>query len=191
MNKFPTTRSQFNFFYFLHKTIFLLYNWLINFSCRHLTDVKILLTQNLLIIQNPDAENRTCTASQHTHNAQHKKYTITVVTKEAWVPFGFNCWQSSLPSSRGLQRRRFLSQTTPCVPHCENQNHYCHTDYQLHKSCDSQTWYTFFCSNSYRFYTYTPDIPTRLQGCALGKISGSPSGSPSILAGVPGPKRSF
>ena len=25
---------------------------------------------------------------------------------------------------------------------------------QLHKSCDSQTWYIF-----YRFYTYTPDIP--------------------------------
>ena len=50
-------------------------------------------------------------------------------------------------------------QATPCVPHCENQNHYCHSDDQLHKSCDSQTWYTFVCSNSYRFYTYTPDIP--------------------------------
>ena len=83
MNKFPTTRSQFNFFYFLHKTIFLLYNWLINFSCRHLTDIKILLRQNLLIMQNPDAEHRTCTASQHTHNAQYKNYTITVVPKEA------------------------------------------------------------------------------------------------------------
>ena len=35
-----------------------------------------------------------------------------------------------------LQRRRFLSQAcaTPCLSHCENQNHYCHTDYQLHKS---------------------------------------------------------
>ena len=36
---------------------------------------------------------------------------------------------------------------------------YCHTDSQLHKSCDSQTWYTFLSSNPYRFYTYTPDIP--------------------------------
>ena len=26
INKFPTKRSQFNFFYFLHKTIFLPYN---------------------------------------------------------------------------------------------------------------------------------------------------------------------
>ena len=38
-----------------------------------------------------------------------------------------------------LHRKRFLSQATPCVPHCETQNHFCHTDYQLHKSCDSQT----------------------------------------------------
>ena len=53
------------------------------------------------------------------------------------------------------------SQATPCVPHCENQHHYGHTDYQLHKSCDSQTWYTFFCSNSSRFYTYAPDILIR------------------------------
>ena len=58
-----------------------------------------------------------------------------------------------------LYLRRFLSQATPCLPHCENQNHYCLTDYQLHKSCDFQTWYTFFCSNSYRFNTYNPDIP--------------------------------
>ena len=77
---------------------------------------------------------------------------ITVGPKEAWVPFGFNCWQSSLPSSEQIQ-------ATPCVPQCENQNHYCRRDYQLHKSCDSQTWYLFVCSNSYRFYTYTPDIP--------------------------------
>ena len=27
---------------------------------------------------------------------------ITVVPKEAWVPFGFNCWQSSLPSSEEI-----------------------------------------------------------------------------------------
>ena len=65
------------------------------------------------------------------------------------LSFGFNCWQSS-----GF-RKRFLSKATPCVPHSKNQNHFCHTDYQLHKSCDSQTWYTFFCSNSYRFYTCT------------------------------------
>ena len=53
-------------------------------------------------MQNPDAEHRTCTSSQHTHNAQYKNYTITVVPKEAWVPFGFNCWQSSLPSSEEI-----------------------------------------------------------------------------------------
>ena len=28
-----------------------------------------------------------------------------------------------------LHRKRFLSQATPCVPHCENQNHYCHPYY--------------------------------------------------------------
>ena len=27
---------------------------------------------------------------------------ITVVPKEGWVPFGFNCWQSSLPSSEEI-----------------------------------------------------------------------------------------
>ena len=27
---------------------------------------------------------------------------ITVVTKEAWLPFGFNCWQSSRPSSEHI-----------------------------------------------------------------------------------------
>ena len=65
-------------------------------------------------MQNPDAEHRTCIASQYTqlhekHNAQYKnKYitvillnkterirrivtAITVVPKEARVPFGFNC----------------------------------------------------------------------------------------------------
>ena len=26
----------------------------------------------------------------------------TVVTKEAWLPFGFNCWQSSRPSSEHI-----------------------------------------------------------------------------------------
>ena len=80
---------------------------------------------------------------------------ITVVPKEAWVPFGFSIVDNLL----FLHRKRFLSQATPFVPHCENQNHFCHTNYRLHKSCASQTWYTFLCSNSYRFYTYTPDIP--------------------------------
>ena len=41
---------------------------------------------------------------------------ITVVPKEARVPFGFNCWQSFLPSSEKV----FIT-ATPCVPHCENQ----------------------------------------------------------------------
>ena len=58
-----------------------------------------------------------------------------------------------------LHRNRFLSQATRCVPQCKNQNHYCHTNNQLHKSCDSQTCSTFLCSNSYLFYTYAPDIP--------------------------------
>ena len=74
---------------------------------------------------------------------------ITEVPKEAWVPFGFNCWQSSLSSQEeifitGNSLRSALQKSA---------------HYQLHKSCDSQTWYTFFCSNSYRFYMYTPDIP--------------------------------
>ena len=85
INKFPTTRSQFNFFYFLHKTIFPLCNSLITFSCRHLTDIKKLLTQNLLIIQNPDAEHRTCTAS-HKHNAQYEnKYNNSHSAKQNWM----------------------------------------------------------------------------------------------------------
>ena len=33
------------------------------------------------------------------------------------------------------------------------------------QSCDSQTWYTFFCSNSSQFYTYTPDILTCICNC--------------------------
>ena len=77
--------TQFNFFYLLHKTIFLLYNWLITFSCRHFTDIKTLLTQNLLIMQNPDAEHRTCTASQYTQNAQYKnKYINSHSAKQNW-----------------------------------------------------------------------------------------------------------
>ena len=58
------------------------------FSCRHLTDIKTLLTQNLLIMQNPDAEHRACTAPQYTqlhekHNAQFKnKYINTHSAKE-------------------------------------------------------------------------------------------------------------
>ena len=74
------TRSQFNFFYFLHKTIFLLYNWLITFSCRHLTDIKTLLTQNLLIMQNPDAKHRTRTASQYTQTTGNTKTSTLTVT---------------------------------------------------------------------------------------------------------------
>ena len=134
------TRSQFNLFYFLHKTIFLLYNWLITFSYRHLTDIKTLLTQNLLIIQ----------------NWKNKKncYRYHSSSKRSLSLFWF---QLLTTFSSFIGRDFFTRNSLNCVPHCENQNHYCHTDYQLHKSCDSQTWYTFFCSNSSRFYTYTPD----------------------------------
>ena len=64
-----------------------------------------------------------------------------------------------------LHRKRFLSQATPCVPHCENQNHYCHTNYQQHKSCGSQTLYTFFFSNSDLFYRYIPDTMIPICQC--------------------------
>ena len=37
------------------------------------------------------------------------------------------------------------------------QTHCCHTDYQLHKSFDSQTWNTFLSSNFYPCCTYTPE----------------------------------
>ena len=116
-------------------------------------------------MQNPDAQHR-----MKKHNTQYKnKYinrhpakqnwrrivaVITVVPKEASDPFGFNCWQSSLPSSEEI----FITGNSLCSA-MQNQNHYCHTDSQLHKSCDSQTCSTFFYSNSYPFYTYTPDIP--------------------------------
>ena len=124
INKFLTTRSQFNFFYFLHKTIFFLYNWLITYSCRHLTDIKhsYIVTQNLLIMHNPNAEQRTCTAWQlyEKHNAQYKnKYINSHSAKQNWKkkncyryhsssqrslsPFWFQyCWQSSLPSSEEI-----------------------------------------------------------------------------------------
>ena len=126
---------------------------------------------NLLIMQNSNAEHRTCTASQYTqlrekHNMQYKsKYINSHSAKQNWKGKK-NCYHYH-SSSQGslspfwfqfvdnllfLHRKRFLSQATPCVPHCENQNHYCHTDYQLHKSCDSQTRYTLFCSNSYQIY---------------------------------------
>ena len=115
-------------------------------------------------MQNPDAQHR-----MKKHNTQYKnKYInrhpakenwrrivalITVVPKEASVPFGFNCWQSSLPSSEQI----FITGNSLCSA-MQNQNHYCHTDNQLHKSCDSQTCSTFLYCNSYSFYTYTPDI---------------------------------
>ena len=35
---------------------------------------------------------------------------IKVVPKEAWVPFGFNCWQSSLPSSEEI----FITGNSSC-----------------------------------------------------------------------------
>ena len=178
INKFPTTRSQFNFFYFLHKTIFLLYNWLITFSCRHLTDIKTLLTQNLLIMQNPDAEHRTCTTSQYTqlhekHNGQSKsKYITSHSAKQNWKGKK-NCYHYHSSSQRSLSPfwfqlltifssfigKYFYHRQLLVFRIVKIENHYCHTDYQPHKPCDSQTWYTFFCLNSYRFYTYTPDIP--------------------------------
>ena len=110
MNKFPTTRSQFNFFYFLHKTIFILYNWIITFSCRHLTDIKTLslLTQNLLIMQNKYII--TVTLLSKIERIRRIVTAINVVRKEAWVPFGFNCWQPSLPSSEEI----FITGNSSC-----------------------------------------------------------------------------
>ena len=127
-------------------------------------------------MQNPDAEHRTCTAPQYTqlhekHNAQYKnKYitvpllnkierirfvtAITVVPKEAWVPLA-----SIVDNLLFLHRKRFLSQATPCVPHCENEKPLLSHWLPATQILRLQTWYTFFCSNSYRFYTDTPDIP--------------------------------
>ena len=88
--------------YFLRKTIFLLYNWLITFSCRHLTDIKTLLTQNLLIMQNPDAEHRTCTASLEKHNARYKnKYINSHSAKQNWKNKK-NCYRYHSSSQRSL-----------------------------------------------------------------------------------------
>ena len=81
---------------------FLLYNWLITFSCRHLTDIKTLLTQNLLIMQNPDAEHRTCTASLEKHNAQYKnKYINSHSAKQNWKNKK-NCYRYHSSSQRSL-----------------------------------------------------------------------------------------
>ena len=113
-------RSQFNFFYFLHKTIFFLYNWLITFSCCHLTAIKTLLNCNTKLADNAKIPTPSIVhALRHTtRNTKTSTLTvtllnkierirkivtaITVVPKKARVSFGFNCWQSSLPSSEEI-----------------------------------------------------------------------------------------
>ena len=77
---------------------------------------------------------------------------MTVVPKEAWVPFGFNCWQSSLPSSEEI----FITGNSLCSA--------------LWKSKWLVTLITSYTnlatlkpdthsSVQTRFFTYTPDIP--------------------------------
>ena len=95
-------KSQFNFFYFL------LYNWLITFSCHHLTDIKTLLTQTLLIMQNPDAKHRTymynVTNYIHTWKTQHaiqKKYINSHSAKQNWKNKK-NCYCYHRGSQRSL-----------------------------------------------------------------------------------------
>ena len=106
-------------------------------------------------MQNPAAEHRTCTTPQYTqwhekHNVQYKnKYitvpllnkierirrivtAITVVPKEAWVPFGFNCWQSPFIGKDFYHRQLLVFRIVKMKNHCS------HTDYQPHKSCDSR-----------------------------------------------------
>ena len=80
-------------------------------------------------MQNPDAEHRTCTASLEKHNVQYKnKYINSHSAKQNWKnkkncyryhsssqrslspPFGFNCWQSSLPSSEEI----FITGNSSC-----------------------------------------------------------------------------
>ena len=127
-------------------------------------------------MQNPDDEHRTCTASQYTqlrekHNAQCKnKYINSHSAKQNWK--NKNCYRYHSSSQRRLSPfwfqlleifssfigKDFYDKQLLVFRIVKIKNHYCHTDYQPHKSCDSQIWYTFFCSNSCRFYTYTPDI---------------------------------
>ena len=122
------------------------------------------------------------TPSQYTqlhekHNAQYKnKYiTVTLLNKIERIRRIFtaiSCYHSS--SQRSLSpfwlqlltifssfigKEDFYHRQLLVFRIVKIKNHCCHTDYQPHKSCDFQTWYTFFCSNSYRLYTYTPDIP--------------------------------
>ena len=156
MNKFPTTRSQFNFFYFLHKTIFILYNWIITFSCRHLTDIKTLSLLTKLADNAKQVDYNSHSAKQNWKNKKNC-YRYQRSSQRSLSPFWFQLLTTfSSFIGRDFYHRQLLVFR---IKYCENQNHYCHTDHQLHKSCHSQTWYTFFCSNSYRLYTYTPDIP--------------------------------
>ena len=169
MNKFSTTRSQFNYFYFLHKTIFLLYNWLITFSCRQLTDMKTLLTQNLLIIQNLDAEHSTCTASQiNSHSAKqnwkNKKncYRCQGSSQRSLSPF----WFQLLTIFSSFILRDFCHRQLLVFRIVKIKNHSCHTDYQPHKPCDSQTWYIllFKLLSSLHVHPWHSDLSLRLWG---------------------------
>ena len=93
INKFPTTRSQFNLIYFLHKTILIysvqLIRSLLFLSSPHWHQNN--LNTKLADNAKPDAEHRTsCTASQYTqlhekHNAQYQnKYINSHSAKQNW-----------------------------------------------------------------------------------------------------------
>ena len=175
MNKFPTTRSQFNFFFPLQN----------NFASVQLSQYLFLSPhchQNTLLADN--AKSR-CRASymyrvttyiitwQYTaHNTRTSTLTVTllnkiwsirgiatattVVTKEAWLPFAFNCWQSSRPSlehsmntgSFDLVFRNVNIQMNVVTLITSYTN-----PSTLKLDAHSSLQY------SYPFYTYTPDIP--------------------------------
>ena len=142
--------SLFNVFFFFSTKHFIIFGKVADQGHRGLARTNARTSYCTQTTRNTKASTLTVTLLINTTERIRRIVTaITVAPKEAWVPFVFNLLF--------LHRERFLSQSTPCVPHCENQNHYCHTDYQQHKSCGSQTWYTLFFSNSYRFYTYIPD----------------------------------
>ena len=121
-------------------------------------------------MQNSDTEHRTCTASQYTytwktqHAIQKIMYINSQSAKQNWnnkkycYCYHCVCWQSSLPSSEEI----FITGNSLCsaitfVSLITSYTNLATLKLDTHSSL--QTWYTLFASNSYRFYTYTTDIP--------------------------------
>ena len=78
-------------------------------------------------------------------NLKHKRncYSYHSSYKRSVTPF---CFQLLTIISSFIGTQYEHRQLRSCLPQCEYPNECCHTDYQLYKSFDSQTWCTFLSS---------------------------------------------